>query len=496
MNAADEVHFDGWTLRRQLGELQKGGTRIRLQIQPLSVLDELLAHPGELVTRERLIARLWPQGVVDFDTALNSTVHRLRTALDDPAEQPRYIETIPRRGYRFIGRIEAPPSATQPDPLPDVPARPLRNTPRPAVFTALLLVIAAGAVFLMSGADEQATDTVPPQAGVSPEAREIYERARHFFQRRGDGDLEHARKYFEEALALDPEFAEAWAGLASVYWIATVEGEMQSERGFARLRDAAERALALDPGLAEAHVRLGNYRRISGDLRAAEDHLAVALELEPDNAIVLASVASLAAAAGRLTEAVEMQRRAVAAEPLSHAGRYNLAAFLVFSGQREVALRVLVALRELYPAPMRAPEVHGLVLVVEDRFEVAREIALDWPAGADQLFIAALAHDGLGRRADSDVALQALIETGDVEAFRIAEIYAHRGNTEQAFEWLRRGEAYARAMGWRASQRRPVWLLEHSPLLRPLQKDPRWTPWYTAARQPSRQAAIAGRINP
>ncbi|MGL6222540.1 MAG: winged helix-turn-helix domain-containing protein, partial [Steroidobacteraceae bacterium] len=106
----DQIRFDGWTLLRSTGELSRGDVRTRLQVQPLQVLEELLAHPGELVPREQMIARLWPSGVVvDFDTALNSAVRRLRTALDDHAEHPRYIETLPRRGYRFIGRLDPEP---------------------------------------------------------------------------------------------------------------------------------------------------------------------------------------------------------------------------------------------------------------------------------------------------------------------------------------------------------------------------------------------------
>jgi DNA-binding winged-HTH domains len=99
--------FDGWVLRVDLGELAKDGRKIRLQDQPLQILDELLSRPGELVTREQLIARLWPKGVVDFDTGLNSAVRKLRVALQDEAETPRYIETVPRRGYRFIGAIDS-----------------------------------------------------------------------------------------------------------------------------------------------------------------------------------------------------------------------------------------------------------------------------------------------------------------------------------------------------------------------------------------------------
>src|SRR5688500_16697792 len=120
--------FDGWVLRTDLGELAKDGRKIRLQEQPLQVLDELLSRPGELVTREQLIARLWPKGVVDFDTGLNSAVRKLRVALQDEADTPRYIETVPRKGYRFIGSID--PLVPEP-PLPHEPA----SAATPAVAT-------------------------------------------------------------------------------------------------------------------------------------------------------------------------------------------------------------------------------------------------------------------------------------------------------------------------------------------------------------------------
>ncbi len=121
--------FDGWLLRVDVGELERDGCKIRLQDQPLQVLDELLSRPGELVTREELIARLWPKGVVDFDTGLNSAVRKLRVALDDVGDTPRYIETLPRKGYRFIGKLDVP--ATEPSPgVPAIePPSPAASTP-------------------------------------------------------------------------------------------------------------------------------------------------------------------------------------------------------------------------------------------------------------------------------------------------------------------------------------------------------------------------------
>jgi Tol biopolymer transport system component/DNA-binding winged helix-turn-helix (wHTH) protein len=87
-------------------ELRKGGLRLRVQEQPFQVLAALLEQPGELISREALIARLWPDGtVVDFDRGLNAAITRLRQTLSDSAETPRYIETVARRGYRFIGPL-------------------------------------------------------------------------------------------------------------------------------------------------------------------------------------------------------------------------------------------------------------------------------------------------------------------------------------------------------------------------------------------------------
>src|SRR5882724_3739573 len=102
-----DIHFDCWSFRRQPRELLRDGVRVKLQDQPLHVLEELLNAPGELVTREHLIGRLWPKRIVEFDAALNAAVRRLRAALGDEAETPRYIETVPRKGYRFIGILRS-----------------------------------------------------------------------------------------------------------------------------------------------------------------------------------------------------------------------------------------------------------------------------------------------------------------------------------------------------------------------------------------------------
>ena len=89
------------------GELRKHGLRIRLQEQPFQVLAILLEHPGEVVTREELQKKLWPADTfVDFDHGLNKAISKIREALRDSAESPRFVETVARRGYRFLAEVK------------------------------------------------------------------------------------------------------------------------------------------------------------------------------------------------------------------------------------------------------------------------------------------------------------------------------------------------------------------------------------------------------
>src|SRR5215203_3468470 len=103
------VRFGVFELNLNTGELRKAGARINLPEQPFQVLEALLDRPGSLVTREELRQRLWSaETFVDFDQGLNAAVRRLRDALGDSADTPRFVETLPRRGYRFIAPVTAP----------------------------------------------------------------------------------------------------------------------------------------------------------------------------------------------------------------------------------------------------------------------------------------------------------------------------------------------------------------------------------------------------
>jgi len=112
VSAPKVLRFGNYEVDLSSGELRKSGLKVRLTGQPFQVLAILLERPGELVTREQLQKRLWPGDTfVDFDGGLNAAVNRVRESLGDSAENPRFVETLPKRGYRFIGQVEGPPRA-------------------------------------------------------------------------------------------------------------------------------------------------------------------------------------------------------------------------------------------------------------------------------------------------------------------------------------------------------------------------------------------------
>jgi len=160
-SGSELIRFDGFEANLGTGELHKSGRKVRLPNQSFSVLAMLLGRAGQLVTREELRARLWPAGTfVEYDQSLNAAVNRLREALGDSAEKPRFIETLPKRGYRFIGLIEresADRAASEGIPAAE-PAAIAKSRPialLAAASGAVLLLIATGIFLLGHRSDPQ-----------------------------------------------------------------------------------------------------------------------------------------------------------------------------------------------------------------------------------------------------------------------------------------------------------------------------------------------------
>src|ERR1700687_2357852 len=112
--APTRFRFDGFELDATTGELRKGDVLLKLQPQPFRVLLLLVERASQLVTREEIQRCLWKDSTfVDFQHGINFSINQIRGALADDAENPRYVETLPRRGYRFIAEVKAPPIAEQ-----------------------------------------------------------------------------------------------------------------------------------------------------------------------------------------------------------------------------------------------------------------------------------------------------------------------------------------------------------------------------------------------
>lgn len=148
-SASCPLRFDLFELDTRAGELRKQGIRLRLQGQPLQVLAVLLQRAGDLVTREELRSQIWPADTfVDFDHSLHNAIARLREVLGDSAQKPRYIETLPRRGYRFIAAVEGGHTEESENSVPAevetlVPAATSAVKGRTALMSLALLVLAS-----------------------------------------------------------------------------------------------------------------------------------------------------------------------------------------------------------------------------------------------------------------------------------------------------------------------------------------------------------------
>lgn len=141
------IRFDNFELDLSTGELRKGGIRLRLQEQPWLVLQALLEHPGEVLTREQLQKKIWPVDTfVDFDHGVHAAVNRLRAVLNDSAETPRYVETVSRRGYRFIGKLHSDDAATVPPVFTGIEPAARRRIWVWNFWTGLLAAVVAAAI--------------------------------------------------------------------------------------------------------------------------------------------------------------------------------------------------------------------------------------------------------------------------------------------------------------------------------------------------------------
>jgi TolB-like protein/DNA-binding winged helix-turn-helix (wHTH) protein/Flp pilus assembly protein TadD len=588
------IHFADFVVDQRAGELRKRGAKVRLQEQPFRVLAALLESSGEVVTREELRTRLWPADTfVDFDHRLAAAVNKIRDALGDSAQSPRFIETVGRRGYRFLVPVEWGErpietngnSRTQESVQPRilVPAARGINWQRVAlVGGALALLLTVGFLtlrrwvnsdvtssalprissiavlplenlsndpeqqyFVEGMTDEITTDlaklpgirvisrtsamqykdthkTMPQIArelnvdavvegtvlrvgnrvrirtqliyapadrhiwaqayerdlkevltlqanlaqdiageiqlklttqqrsnlavarSVDSEAHDFYLKGRYFWNKRDQAGFTKAIDYFQQAIAKDPTYAAAYAGLADSYALSGGLNLIPVEQAMPRAQAAAEKALELDSNLAEAHASLGLIAPFNNwNWADAERHYQRAIELNPNYATAHHWYAEgYLMPVGRANEAIAEIRKAQELDPLSAVIATDLGKELYFVRKYDEALVELRRALELDPGFVSAHNWISDTLLEKQLYnEAIPELEKTKSFREERVYIrqTAYLYARMGRRAEARAALAKSLQLSkgkQVSSGAVALTYAALGAKDESFLWL------------------------------------------------------------
>ncbi len=302
-----------------------------------------------------------------------------------------------------------------------------------AVQQEIAAAVASSLKMTLLGANQRpSTDS----ATSNIEAHNAYLLGHYHFQRRNIEDYRKAVAHYDEATRLDPQYALAYAERSEAW---TLIGDLsgESKTAWPRARSDAEHAVAIAPTLAEAHGALG-WVRFFVEWKFAEglEELRRAKELSPANPTANDLLGRVLPYLGKLDEAEAQARQAVELDPLGFT-QNNLARVLWFKGKNDEADKVARRVAELQPTAASSHRWQVLIAVQRDDGETALREAQSEPDEGYRRFLVALAHYVRGDRNAADAALSELIQYGrDTLAYQIAEVYAVRGETDKAFEWL------------------------------------------------------------
>jgi TolB-like protein/Tfp pilus assembly protein PilF len=552
------VRFGAFELDFRASELRKKGTKIKLQEQPFQILQVLLQRPGETVTREELQQKIWPSNTfVDFDHGLYNAIKRLREALGDSAESPRFVETLSRRGYRFIGKIERETSrirslAVLPlenlsrDPEQEYFAegltealittlakigelrvvsrtsamqytgvrKPLREIARGLEVDAIVegtvlragrrvritaqLIDASRETHLWAESYERDLRNVlalqsevaqaiareirvklTPQEQahfaqvqpVAPKAYEAYLRGRYYWNRRSGEGFGKAIQYFEQAIAEDPTYAAAYAGLADCLSILALWSLVSPDEGCGKAKGLALQALEIDSSLAEAHASLAWATMLYDyDFAAAEREFERSIELNPRYATAHQWFGMSLALMGRYEEGYTELKRAIRLDPSSSVIQWGLGFVCLFARRYDQAIEQFEKALQLDPNSAQAHNGLGLAYL----YKSMHQPAVAAFRKAEQLSQGALvaflgdAYAAAGNPDGAQKTLEQLKELSKqryVSPYLVGRIHTALGNKVEALRWLETG--YGEHDAWMA-------FLKTDPRFDDLRSDPRF----------------------
>ena len=516
------VRFGTFEVDLEGRRLLKRGMPVTLREQSFQVLAALMERPGEIVTREELRRRLWTSDTfVDFEVALNSAVSRLRDALGDSANSPSFIETIPKRGYRFVVPIPKRPAvAVMPfvnqtgnvkdeyfsDGLTDELIRALSRVQG-------LRVTAGSVVFRFKGqrcdarqiGNELAVEAVlegsvwrtgdririsvnlvgvkdgfnmwaqrfdsnlgdvftiqdevcsavaeamhirpgsqPPKAHPSnATAYMLYLKGAYLLKRRRPDSIQRAFEYQQEAIRLEPDWAEPYYNAAMSYIVRTIYGEMPPGNALPEAGNLVSKGLALDENAAVLHSTLGMLRMFQWRWAESEKAHRRAISLEPANAFPHQCYSILCSFLSRPEEAVFHAAKSVELDPLDLMTNFRLVQANCYARHYDDAMRAGRIAIELTPDSPYTYFYLALSLTAlgsnEEAWEMAsmgRKLAGGMPLGEGYFGYLAgvLRHTAEAREIVEK--LEAGREKGYVPALPIAWTYLGLGQTAEALHWL------------------------------------------------------------
>lgn len=486
-------------------ELRKHGVRVRLPGQPFFILSILLEKPGEVITREEMRQRLWSSDTfVDFEHSLNSAIKKLRAALGDSAENSRYVETVPRLGYRFIAPVEE--VSTNARPAAQAPLvtqgsetaakmrewRPRRG-PMLLAISAVLIALTAG-YFTWSrarvspppqskvageihdplkGNESVMPNSQPASSTKSGEAHDLYLKGLYFWNKRTVPGFQQAIENFQQATEMDPHYAPAFAALADSYTLLTAYTSVSATLYMPQARAAALRALELDQNLAEAHTALALIvQNHDWDWQTSEKEYRRAIELNPNYATAHQWYAEHLMWLGRFDEALRESERARQLDPLSLIIASDHGALLYYSRHYDRAIEQFRTVLRKDPNFGRAGSVLTFAYVEKAMFsqalanaEISRRFFGDGPGyWSPRAYI----YGRAGQLEQAGRELEKLEKVSRHESQSPAVmLWAHlgMGNKEEALADLEK--AYSEHLGILAT-------LKVEPAFDPLRSDPRF----------------------
>jgi TolB-like protein/DNA-binding winged helix-turn-helix (wHTH) protein/Tfp pilus assembly protein PilF len=275
---------------------------------------------------------------------------------------------------------------------------------------------------------------------VNPEAFDAYLQGYYYFERNTDKDTDMAAKYYERATQLDPSYALAWAGLSRARKWQAVRGLIPKQEGYRVARAAVERALALNPNLAAAHTQMGRIKQqVDFDWAGANASFQRAAALEPGNPEAARSAAASARMLGRFDEALQFSRRAVDLDPLNADSWQSLGDTDYYAGQLDAATadfqKALELNPDVFPGNISLSRTYIVQGRVQDALSEIELVRYD----LERASLHAITYYALGRKKEADAALRQLVSKYHTQnAYLIAQVYAFRNQSDEAFEWLDR----------------------------------------------------------